>query len=498
MPDNVMDARTGRTSIDTAVEQSGVRPAPVLETGSGCRTWLSTAWIMLADISAICAVIASSVLVRYRFGGQFELTLYWHLWPVLALFLCTYTLFGLYPGIVFNAIAEIRRIAAATTAVFLMLAVLAFLLRVADLYSRLVFFAAWMCSMLLVPLARALVRRRFARSDWWGYPTLVFGAGESGRMLVRNLQAQPELGFRVKALMDAGMPHVEALCGVPVIHSLEGAAAIAQQAAVSHGIIALPEVSRPRLLALLESGAVTLPHLLIVPNLGTVSSLGIEARDLCHQLALEVRQNLLMPSAQRVKRAFDFSLAVLAGTLLLPILLITALALKLESRGPAFYRQNRLGRGGRAFRLWKFRTMVPEADRILREYIENHPECACEWERERKLKIDPRVTCIGRILRKTSLDELPQLWNVIRGEMSLVGPRPIVRDEIPKYGEGFPLYKQVLPGITGLWQVSGRNDTSYLDRVALDSYYVRNWSPWFDIYVLARTVRAVLVGAGAY
>jgi Undecaprenyl-phosphate galactose phosphotransferase WbaP len=191
-------------------------------------------------------------------------------------------------------------------------------------------------------------------------------------------------------------------------------------------------------------------------------------------------------------------LAVLAGTLLLPILLIIALALKLESRGPAFYRQNRLGRGGRAFRLWKFRTMVPEADRILREYIENHPECAREWERERKLKSDPRVTCIGRILRKTSLDELPQLWNVIRGEMSLVGPRPIVRDEIPKYGEGFPLYKQVLPGITGLWQVSGRNDTSYLDRVALDSYYVRNWSPWFDIYVLARTVRAVLVGAGAY
>jgi Undecaprenyl-phosphate galactose phosphotransferase WbaP len=232
--------------------------------------------------------------------------------------------------------------------------------------------------------------------------------------------------------------------------------------------------------------------------LGTVSSLGIEARDLCHQLALEVRQNLLMPNAQRVKRLFDISLAALAGALLLPILPIIILALKLDSRGPAFYRQNRLGRGGRVFGVWKFRTMAQEGDRILREYLENHPECALEWEREHKLKDDPRVTNIGRILRKTSLDELPQIWNVVRGEMSLVGPRPIVRDEIPKYGEGFALYKQVLPGITGLWQVSGRNDTSYLDRVALDSYYVRNWSPWFDIYVLARTVRAVLVGSGAY
>jgi lipopolysaccharide/colanic/teichoic acid biosynthesis glycosyltransferase len=142
--------------------------------------------------------------------------------------------------------------------------------------------------------------------------------------------------------------------------------------------------------------------------------------------------------------------------------------------------------------------MAANADRILEDYLEAHPESRREWQRDHKLKRDPRVTRVGRLLRKASLDELPQIWNVIRGDMSLVGPRPIVYDEVAKYGEGFQLYTQVLPGITGLWQVSGRNDTSYADRVELDSYYVRNWSPWFDLYLLGRTVKTVLAREGAY
>lgn len=142
--------------------------------------------------------------------------------------------------------------------------------------------------------------------------------------------------------------------------------------------------------------------------------------------------------------------------------------------------------------------MMPNADCVLSQYLEKHPEMAEEWKRDHKLRNDPRVTRIGRLLRKTSLDELPQLWNVLRGQMSLVGPRPIVYEEIAKYGDGFPLYSQVLPGLTGLWQVSGRNNTTYDERVALDAYYVRNWSPWLDIYLLARTVTVVLRREGAY
>jgi lipopolysaccharide/colanic/teichoic acid biosynthesis glycosyltransferase len=142
--------------------------------------------------------------------------------------------------------------------------------------------------------------------------------------------------------------------------------------------------------------------------------------------------------------------------------------------------------------------MVMNGDQVLLQYLAQHPELALEWERNQKLKDDPRVTRIGKFLRRTSLDELPQLWNVLKGEMSLVGPRPIIQEEVARYGDRFSLYTQVYPGLTGLWQVSGRNDTSYDERVRLDTYYVRNWSLWLDIYLLARTAGVVLAGRGAY
>ena len=147
---------------------------------------------------------------------------------------------------------------------------------------------------------------------------------------------------------------------------------------------------------------------------------------------------------------------------------------------------------------WKFRTMFQDAHLVLEHYLEAHPELLDEWKADHKLRYDPRVTKIGRFLRKTSLDELPQLWNVIRGDMTLVGPRPIVTAEIEKYGDYYGLYTMVKPGITGLWQVSGRNNTTYEERVQLDAYYVRNWSPWMDLYLLLRTIRIVLFAKGAY
>jgi lipopolysaccharide/colanic/teichoic acid biosynthesis glycosyltransferase len=142
--------------------------------------------------------------------------------------------------------------------------------------------------------------------------------------------------------------------------------------------------------------------------------------------------------------------------------------------------------------------MVSNADAVLKECLEHDPDLRNEWEANQKLRNDPRVTAIGRILRKTSLDELPQIWNVFCGDMSLVGPRPIVEDEVRRYGSDFDLYRKVRPGITGLWQVSGRNETSYDERVQFDSYYVRNWSVWMDLYILGKTVRTVLAGEGAY
>ncbi|WP_338064767.1 exopolysaccharide biosynthesis polyprenyl glycosylphosphotransferase [Thermus parvatiensis] len=207
---------------------------------------------------------------------------------------------------------------------------------------------------------------------------------------------------------------------------------------------------------------------------------------------------MLLPGPRLAKRIIDVGLSLIGGLLLLPFLALIAILIKLDSPGPVLYGHTRIGQNGRRFKAWKFRSMVKDADKVLKEYLEKHPELREEWERDQKLRSDPRVTRIGRILRQTSLDELPQLWNVLRGEMSLVGPRPIVQDEVIKYGEKFALYIKVKPGMTGLWQVSGRNDTTYQERVNLDIYYIRNWSLWLDLYILARTVWVVLTRKGAY
>ena len=203
-------------------------------------------------------------------------------------------------------------------------------------------------------------------------------------------------------------------------------------------------------------------------------------------------------SKTRVARILDISLILLAAPYILLAFLILIIAIKLDSKGPVFYRQTRIGRYGRKFYVYKFRTMVENADLILQTYLANSPELRAEWLATHKLKQDPRVTRIGTTLRKLSLDELPQLWNIIIGDMSLVGPRPIVDAEVEKYGKCFDLYIQVRPGLTGLWQVSGRNDTTYEQRVELDEYYILNRSLQLDLQILLKTVFVVLRKDGAY
>jgi len=203
-------------------------------------------------------------------------------------------------------------------------------------------------------------------------------------------------------------------------------------------------------------------------------------------------------SARRFKRTIDLVFGVVAFLLVLPVMALIALAILLESGQPVFFLQERIGFGNSRFRIRKFRTMVVDADEVLRSYLATHPEAQCEWDETHKLRRDPRVTLVGRFLRRTSLDELPQLWNVLRGEMSLAGPRPIVETEIPRYGTAFGFYLLTRPGLTGLWQVSGRNDTTYRRRVELDVQYVRNWTPSLDFTVFLKTFNAVLRGRGAY
>ena len=197
-------------------------------------------------------------------------------------------------------------------------------------------------------------------------------------------------------------------------------------------------------------------------------------------------------------RVLDLSCILLALPFILAAFFIITILVMLDSEGPVFYRRARIGRYGRRFYVYKFRTMVQNADHLLQTYLAESPELRAEWLATHKLKNDPRITRVGAILRKTSLDELPQLWNILVGEMSLIGPRPIVDAEVEKYGDCFDLYTQVRPGLTGLWQVSGRSDTSYEQRVELDKYYVLNRSLKLDLQILWKTVFVVLKKDGAY
>jgi exopolysaccharide production protein ExoY len=239
-------------------------------------------------------------------------------------------------------------------------------------------------------------------------------------------------------------------------------------------------------------------HLLSIPPELRSSRMESATKPVSYRVERRPRTSDPVPLGGSLKRAFDLSSALVALCLLIPLFITVAALLKLSGSGPIFYRHNRIGYSGRMFGCLKFRTMVNDGDAVLEAYFKQHPEARSLWLRERKLPNDPRVTKLGAFLRKSSLDELPQLFNIIKGEMSIVGPRPVISDEINMYGPAAAAYLRARPGLTGLWQVSGRNDTSYTQRVELDHYYVENWSLSGDIVIILKTVPAVCLSRGSY
>lgn len=213
--------------------------------------------------------------------------------------------------------------------------------------------------------------------------------------------------------------------------------------------------------------------------------------------AVELANQLRMKGLRWEKSVIDFVFALFLSIVSIPLFIIIPVLIKITSSGPVFYRHKRLGKGGREFYIWKFRTMFNDAEKRLQALFADNPEAEKEWKRSFKLANDPRITPLGRILRRTSLDELPQIFNVFRGEMSVVGPRPITDAEIRYYGVHYELFKRAKPGITGLWQCSGRSETSYERRVALDCQYILNWSPWIDFWVMINTIGAVCFMKGS-
>ena len=462
------------------------------------RPWLTLATLISTDFLCLSIAGATSVLTRLLFDGQFSLSLYWRLWPLIGIFIIAYAMANLYPGIAMSPVEELRRLILTTTLLYLLLGSAIFLFREVAIYSRAAFLMAWLLSMLLVVIGRYGVRSLCARQTWWGYPVVVMGAGQTGEMVIRTLQHQPSLGLKPIAVLDDDPKKHGTLLGVPVVGDLSMGSRLARDFRIPYAIVAMPGVAPRRLSQVLERYGRTFPHLMIIPDLFGMASLWVAAKDLGGVLGLEVRQQLFLPGPRLLKAILDKGLVLLIGLIALPLIALISLLIAFDSPGPILYRQTRIGKDGKLFKAWKFRSMVIDADMALSQYLETHLELQASWKKDHKLKQDPRITRVGKLLRQTSLDELPQLWNVLCGEMSMVGPRPIVADEVWRYGDKFDLYLQVLPGLTGLWQVSGRNNVTYDERVNFDAYYVRNWSVWLDIYILIRTIKVVLAGDGAY
>jgi len=445
------------------------------------RPWLCSAVLLLGDLAAVAFAAAVSILIWPHFSAGLSSELYLRLWPVLFLFPLAYAATGLYPGFGRNPAEELRLLTVATCVVYPALAVTVFLLKDASTYSRGVFVGAWLQTLFFVPVLRSIVRSTCARKSWWGYPVAVIGAAPAAAEIASSLARQPELGLKPAAVLD----------------DPELAIPLAQQG-VRHVIFALTGTSPHTVGEFFDRCSELFPNIIVIPEMAGLSSLWVEARDLNGVLGLGVQQRLLMPGPRVVKRVLDLGLVAILGTVALPLIAVISLAIKITSPGPVFYGQTRRGRGGGPFVAWKFRSMYENAGAVLEQWLASDPSLREEWLQYQKLRHDPRITPLGRFLRRTSLDELPQLWNIVRGQMSFVGPRPIMAEEISRYGDGFVLYVKVTPGLSGMWQVSGRNNLSYEQRVKLDLYYVRNWSVWLDLHILFRTIRVVVLGDGAY
>lgn len=352
-------------------------------------------------------------------------------------------------------------------------------------------------------LCRYAVRRVLWALGYWQMPVVIIGDGENLVETVRALNSEQQLGYNISLAIcvgDGGAAVAPKL-GVPcyLVDDDQVAAFVSRQQSL-HAVVALEQVQAPKFRSLLiELGQH--PHILeIIPPLAGVPLYGTDLVYLFGRevVMLRTRNNLERRFPRIFKRIFDIVAVTILVVLLSPLLAYLAWRIRRESGSPVFYVQDRVGRGGRLFPCMKFRSMVHDAEAVLARWQQENPLIYQEYLRTKKLRDDPRVTPIGRIIRAYSLDELPQLFNVLRGEMSLVGPRPILEREKAEYGLGIVNYQRVAPGLTGLWQISGRSETSFQDRADYDDWYIKNWSIWFDLVILVRTISVVFGRCGAY
>lgn len=425
---------------------------------------------------------------------QHSVWVYWGMWPLFLFVILLFAYGGLYPSIGMSFWEETKAVTKYTSVSFIAVVVMTFVAKTSVNFSRTVVVMALMISLVTLPAMRRITRYFLGRAGLWKKTVVLIGTQQAVSQVLCNLGKHPDWGYiPAGAVLPDGEDAPEGLSHLGRISHMNSL-----NLRVDETIVTMPQLSREELVSVVESATRFAPVVKVMADLYGLASAGVKTHDLDGMLLLEMQYRLYRSENRLLKRGFDLLLSAVSLVVLSPVLVLTALLVKLDSPGPVLFGHTRVGRDGSRFTCYKFRTMVPDAQERLAALLENDPQARRQWDRDFKLKSDPRVTRVGKFLRKTSLDELPQIWNVLKGEMSFIGPRPIVPEEVERYGDKARYLFRVTPGITGLWQVSGRNDIDYSERVLLDEYYAKNWSLWLDIEILLRTVGAVFRRNGAY
>ncbi|GHV86367.1 undecaprenyl-phosphate galactose phosphotransferase WbaP [Spirochaetia bacterium] len=460
---------------------------------------LTTIFLIIADLLGLLFCFAAG----FFFVNLYDLNLinfksFVTYWPYLPVFITIFGFVSLYPGASLAPAEELRRMTVSSLCI-----------HGGINFSRYIedgdfdpitvaFIISFIVSPIVLLSCRSLMRNFLSASRLGGIPAVIYGGGHTGRAIVDRLLKNKNTGYVPVLILDDSPTEENQYHGIPIIHNTTIGPEIVKRLHIKMAIVAMPELNRKALDKLINQSVSAFRYNVVIPDFFRFTNIWMSVRDFGGILGLATSYRLNMFWNLWIKRLIDLSIVITGGLLVSPILLGIAVLVKISSPGPVLYSHERLGKNGKHFRAYKFRSMVLDADTKLQHLLDTNPKALKEWEESHKLKNDPRITGIGKFLRRTSIDELPQLINILKGEMSLVGPRPIVDSEVKKYGEYFQKVFSIKPGLTGLWQVSGRSDTGYTDRVSFDTYYLQSWSVWLDLWIIYKTAGVIFRGSGAY
>lgn len=427
----------------------------------------------------------------------------WNLWwlPPLCIMLLAYK--GFYQRR-FPYWHEVRMMINTITLTFTVAIIFLFLLKSADTVSRPIIVLTYLYSLFFLPAGRYLIKSRLTSVGLWTKPVLILGAGKTAELVIKGFKREKTMGYHPLGILEDDDRKKGIISGeeiIPILGRFSDIEEVIGRTGVKDIVVAVPGMKNGRLAELTNKLQRLSANILLVPDLFDIPLAGVKIDFLFDEkvLLMSMPNNLASRWNKLIKRAFDLVVGSLVFIVSLPVMILIVVAIKLDSKGPAVFVQPRIGKNQGSYLCYKFRTMYVENEKVLEEYLTENPDALAQWKKYAKLKdYDPRLTRIGRILRRLSLDELPQIINVFKGEMSLVGPRPYLYREREDMGEYANTILRTCPGITGLWQVSGRNEIDFEGRLYIDKWYVCNWSLWLDMTVLIRTLGVVLARNGAY